>query len=449
MPTDVVLPQLGESVAEGVITRWLKHLGDTVAMDEPLVEIATDKVNVELPSPAAGIIKELRAEEGETVPVETVIAVIASADEGGPTTDSRAANAARTAEAAIPGPAPERSAEDEIPGRKKSLETDSTVTRNMPVKPHQTGHVNGEKRHYSPLVRRIAEENRLDLDRLVDQGEIRGSGDGDRITKQDVLTFLAQPVPSRQELPSTIQPSNPPTAAKTHTEDDIIVMPLTGMRKLIADHVTHSAFTAPHVTTVAQADVTKLVAFRTSNKELWEKEEGLKLTYTPFFIKAASDALLAFPMVNSSIEGENIIARKFVNMGVAVSLGEGGLIVPVIRHAHSKDLFTIARELEDLAGRARKGQLQPDEIRGGTFTITNPGVFGAIISTPIINSPQSAILGVEAIQKMPVVRDDDSIAIRSMMYLCLSYDHRVIDGETAIKFLQHMRGTLEEFRFFK
>jgi pyruvate/2-oxoglutarate dehydrogenase complex dihydrolipoamide acyltransferase (E2) component len=334
-------------------------------------------------------------------------------------------------------------------------------------------------RNFSPLVRRIAEEYGLDLDYLVNTGQVIGTGEGGRVTKQDLVSLLpcllGQPTPERSPEPAPITfvapaptpppvvpapqapsptppPAQAPQPAQAATEDSSegdIIIPFTGMRKMIADHLVKSAFTAPHVTTVAEADVTRLVAYRSANKETWEREYGLKLTYTPFFVKATAEALASFPMVNSSIQGDKIVARKAVHMGVAVSLGSGGLIVPVIHNAHQKDLFTLARELEDMAKRARDGSLTTTDVQGGTFTITNPGIFGAILSTPIINSPQSAILGVEAIRKMVVVRDDDSLAVRSMMYLCLSYDHRVVDGETSIKFLQHLRKSLEEFRFFR
>ncbi|MCC6728188.1 MAG: 2-oxo acid dehydrogenase subunit E2 [Chthonomonadales bacterium] len=462
MPTDVILPQLGESVAEGQITRWLKQPGDKVAQEEPLVEISTDKVNVELPAPAAGVVRELRAKEGDTVPVETVIAVIDTAD----------ADQAAPPDAAAP---PEVAA-------------DGPITAEAPPRPPEPEAGNGaravpseERRHYTPLVRRMAREHGLDLDFLVSSGQLQGTGENGRVTKSDLVSYVSHvtgvlaapspavppptvPAPAEAEptpvargrvpaTPPTVTPSVGPAqesaAAGEPGRADEIVVPFTGMRRMIADHLSRSAFTAPHVTTIAQADVTRLVAFRAANKETWQKEYGLRLTYTPFFVKATADALLAFPMVNATIQGETIVARKYVHMGVAVSLGEGGLIVPVVRNAHLKDLVAVAREVEELAARARGGKLAPADVQGGTFTITNPGVFGAILSTPIINAPQSAILGVEAIQKMPVVREDDTIAIRSMMYLCLSYDHRVIDGETAIRFLQHLRHTLEDFRFFR
>lgn len=435
MATEVILPQLGESVAEGIITRWLKQPGESVALDEPLVEISTDKVNVELPSPVAGTVKDLLAAEGETVPVEHVIALIEPIEGGAP------AAAVRPAENIEQHPI----AEEEV--------RPSTGTE--PV-----------RLHFSGLVKRIAREHGLDLEFLVRTGRLQGTGEGGRVTKSDVLAYLdsrgteaaeAQPtLPAREAdgqapLPSERVERTAPVVPVTPApqSDDEIVVPFTGMRRMIADHLVKSAFTAPHVTTVAQADVTRLVEFRAANKDVWQRDYGLKLTYTPFFVRAVADALLAYPMVNSTLQGDRILARKYVHMGVAVSLGEGGLIVPVIRNAHQKDVVQIARELEEIARKARDGKLAPSDVQGGTFTITNPGVFGAILSTPIIHAPQSAILGVEAIQKQVVVRDDDSLAIRSMMYLCLSYDHRVIDGETAIKFLQTVRRTLEDFRFLR
>jgi 2-oxoglutarate dehydrogenase E2 component (dihydrolipoamide succinyltransferase) len=429
-------------------------------MDEPLVEITTDKVNVELPSPAAGVVQELLAQEGETVPVEKVIALIAEAVES----------------AASNGEAAPSQAGRETP---ETLEADSSLA--APASSPESAAGEGRRVIFSPLVRRMAKEYNLDLESLTAAGLLRGSGENGRISKQDILDFVARRTaePTPTVAPPTVAPASltapevvpvtpptvhaapkpaaapadatlaaPPAMEQAETDSEIVV-PFSGIRKMIADHLSRSAFTAPHVTTVAEADVTRLVAFRNANRESWEKEYGVRLTYTPFFVKAACDALLAFPMVNSTIQGDKIIAKKYVHMGVAVSLGEGGLIVPVIKDAHKKDLITLAREIEALAGKAREGKLAPTDVQGGTFSITNPGVFGAIISTPIINAPQSAILGVEAIQKRPVVRDDDSIAIRSMMYLCLSYDHRVVDGETAIRFLQHIRRTLEDFTFFR
>lgn len=442
MATEVVLPQLGESVAEGVITRWLKQPGEAIARDEPLVEITTDKVNVELPSPVDGVVTELRASEGDTVPVEQVIAVIA--ESAGEQVVAQAAPL--TAPAARPAAPP-----------------------SMPIAPagFTPPPPKLAPRVYSPLVRRIAQEHRLDLDHLVNTGQVIGTGENGRVTKRDLLAVLScvtQPEAPERNIaaePITLTPTSPlphpelvpaasqqgPAPSPAEPGADEIVIPFTGMRKMIADHLVHSAFTAPHVTTVAQADVTRMVTYRAANREAWEHEYHLRLTYTPFFVKATADALLAFPVVNSTIQGDRILARKYVNMGVAVSLGSGGLIVPVIKNAHTKDVFEIASELEELARKARENSLLPQDVQGGTFTITNPGVFGAILSTPIIVQPQSAILGVEAIQKLVVARDDDSIAVRSMMNLCLSYDHRVIDGETAIRFLQHIRHTLEEFRF--
>jgi pyruvate/2-oxoglutarate dehydrogenase complex dihydrolipoamide acyltransferase (E2) component len=480
MPTEVILPQLGESVAEGVITHWLKQPGDRVEADEPLVEITTDKVNVELPAPVAGIVQELRAREGETVPVEQVIAVIGETEAASAPAHEAAEESGAEAKAAAPAEKPA----EETAEAAKPAETALAPSPVKAAKGEEEGG-NGAAGRYSPLVRRIARENSLNLDFLVATGQVTGSGEGGRVTKNDILAYLSrtagQPgaappsaearetgVETARHAPVTgpdVVPATPPTvtpapkAAPTpapvaaapepsETPDEIVV-PFTGIRKMIADHLVRAAFTAPHVTTVALADVTKLVAFRAANRESWEKDYGVKLTYTPFFVKATCDALLAFPMINATIQGDSIVARKYVHLGVAVSLGEGGLIVPVIKNAHQKDLVALAREIDDLAKRARAGQLAPADVQGGTFTLTNPGVFGAILSTPIINAPQSAILGVEAIQKMPVVREDDSLAIRSMMYLCLSYDHRVIDGETAIRFLQHLRQTLEEFRFFR
>lgn len=391
MPIEVIMPQIGETVAEGVIVRWLKKPGEQVQEGEPLVEVETDKATVEVPSPASGTLQEVLAQEGESVPVEHNIAVIAEV------------------------------------GERKEKATAKPVAEEKPQPAPAADRTEREGR-YSPLVRRLAAEHGVDLIKVV------GSGIGGRITKKDVLDFVEQtklaPPPAEEEE----------------------VIPLTGMRKAIAEHMVRSKQTSPHVTTVALVDMSRIVEWRERNKEAFEKREGVRLTYLPFIIKATTEALQEFPIVNSSLVGEEIRVKRYIHLGIAVSVEQEpgrrdawGLVVPVLRNADKKSIPELAREVADLASRARGGRLKPEELHGATFSITNPGAYGALLSTPIINQPQAAILSVETIAKMPVVIND-AIAIRSMMYLCLSYDHRIIDGAVAVRFLQIIRQNLENFQ---
>jgi 2-oxoglutarate dehydrogenase complex dihydrolipoamide succinyltransferase (E2) component len=440
------MPELGESIVEGTIVRWLKSEGEMVQEDEPIVEIMTDKVNTELPAPASGILKQILAPANTTVRVGQDLALIepvgAAADES---------------PAAAPPPVPETIGFYAPPGDGERTEPTLTpegsggIHTTLPKREADEGS-GGIPRtsrglFLSPVVQKIAREHNLSEQELL---SIQGTGVGGRITRADVERYLAQRAAAPQPAPAPApQPAPAPATAAPREGEEII--PLVGMRKAIAEHLTRSYQTAVHVTTVIQVDVSRLVEFRERNKESFQQQYGVRLTYTPFFIKAAADALLEFPMLNASLTDDQIIVRHYVHMGVAVALGEKGeegLIVPVIRDAHKKSIIELARELEAIAQRARTKSISLAEVQGATFTLTNPGSYGALIGTPLINHPQTAILGTYAIVKIPVVIQD-MIAIRPIMHLCLSYDHRLIDGMYAGRFLQRVKRAIEEFEFFR
>jgi 2-oxoglutarate dehydrogenase E2 component (dihydrolipoamide succinyltransferase) len=416
MPTNVVMPQMGESVAEGTITKWLKKVGDRVQQDETLFEITTDKVDADIPSPAAGILATILVHENETVAVNSVVAQIVAEDEAAaaelpPTREAVAARPSPSAgeEAAAPSPAPTAR---EAPGKIRS----------------------------SPLVRRIARNHGVDLSR------VKGTGVGGRVSKKDVLSHVAQTGPGAAAAPAPPVPSAMPAPAvhpaivftgPTH------VVPMTPMRRQIAEHMVASRRTSAHVVTLFEVEMTKIVEVMTRRAEEFERRYGLKLTYTPFFVRAAVKAIKQFPVINSSVEGTNIVYKRDINIGIAVAL-ETGLIVPVIKQADEKNFLGIARAVQDFADRARSKRLTVDEVQGGTFTITNPGVFGSLLGTPIINQPQVAVLCVGAIEKRPVVRQD-AVAIRPMVYLTLTFDHRVIDGSVADQFMRQVKQALEDW----
>jgi 2-oxoglutarate dehydrogenase E2 component (dihydrolipoamide succinyltransferase) len=417
--TDVIMPQMGESIAEGTVTKWHKKVGERVERDEPLFEISTDKVDTEIPSPVSGILTEIRVSEGQTVPINTVVAVI-----GGPAPDAAADPARRT-----PQPAAAEAAPPPTPVQPPS----------RPSAPAATGR--GPRS--SPLVRKMAREHRIDLP------SITGSGEGGRITKQDVLRHLearqgSEPPapPASSPVPSPVAPATSattPSAPRGRVE----IVPMTAMRKSIAEHMVASRRTSAHVTTVFEADVSRIVQVRESLKDTFENDEGVKLTYTPFFVRAVTGALKAAPSLNASIEGDKILYHKDYNIGIAVAL-EGGLIVPVVQHADEKSFLGLARAVADLAERARAKKLKAEEVQGGTFTVTNPGPYGSLFGTPIINQPQVAILGVGGIHKRPVVVND-AIAVRSMVYLALSFDHRLVDGAVADQFMADVKRRLESW----
>ncbi len=426
MAVEILMPELGESVHEGTVSRWLKAVGDAVKEDEPIVEIMTDKVNTELPSPAAGVLTKILIEEGQPVKVFEAMGVI----------DAPSAAGAKAAPEAPK--APEASAQPASPTPAAPL-----VEEPAPA--------NGERRFYTPVVKAMAKENGISDARLA---AIRGSGEGGRVTKRDVEAMLAAPAapvqaPVQAPTPAAVPAAKPAPATVAGPDQEAI--PLVGMRKMIADAMVRSS-QVPTVTTITACDVTKLVAFRELNKDAFLAANGVKLTYTPFFIKALTETLVEFPLVNSSLQPDNtILKNNAVHMGVAVALGkggEGGLIVPVIRDAHKKTLVEIARDLDGIAKRARSNSLAATEVQGGTFTLTNPGTYGALFGTPMINAPQGAILGAYAITKQPVIVDD-MIAIRSIMHLVLTYDHRIIDGMLAGKFLAGVRDRLQGFDFYR
>jgi pyruvate dehydrogenase E2 component (dihydrolipoamide acetyltransferase) len=428
MPTNVVMPQMGESVAEGTIIKWLKKPGDHVERDEPLFEITTDKVDAEIPSPAAGILANILAGENETVAVNTVVAII----------DGQGAAEATKAVPETPeAPSPEAEPSPQAPSIPATTEAPPTAAT-APRAAVRTG----EKLRSSPLVRRIAREHNVDL------SLVKGTGLGGRISKKDILKFLEGRTPTVAEAqaakPTVPKQPAPPYGQTITFTGPTHVAAMTPQRRLIAEHMIASKKTSAHVTTVFEVDMTRVVQIRERTADEFERSHGLKLTYTPFIALAAVEAIKQFPIFNSSVEGTSIIYKQAINLGIAVAL-ETGLIVPVIKHAEEKNFLGMARSVQDLASRARSKHLNVEEVQEGTFTITNPGIFGSLFGTPIINQPQVAILGVGVIEKRPVIRDD-AIAIRSMAYLMLTFDHRVIDGAIADQFMAYLKNSLETWQ---
>jgi pyruvate dehydrogenase E2 component (dihydrolipoyllysine-residue acetyltransferase) len=480
--TDVIMPQMGESIAEGTVTKWMKNVGDRVERDEPLFEISTDKVDAEIPAPAAGILKEIRVQPGATVPINTVVGVIAAEGQVAavaPTT--AAAPPAASAPAAAPPPAaapvatvkaapsPTRVAEAPapVPSRTAVPPVNFTLEPDRPAaaeKPRSEMTVDELRQtRSSPVVRRIAAEHNLDI------REVPGTGIAGRVTKQDILGHIesrweapapsagaAAPVPpAAPAAPPTVSPpasapspraaaAPPAPAAPSFARGARIeVVPMSPIRKKTAEHMVLSKRTSAHVATVFEIDMTRVDQLRQKYRQAYEERSGVRLTYMPFILKASIDALKAFPILNASIDGDSIVHRKDINLGLAVAL-DWGLIVPVIHNADEKNVLGLARAINDLADRARAKKLRVEEVQGGTFTITNPGVFGSLFGTPIINQPQVAILAVGTIEKRPVVRDD-AIAIRTMAYFALSFDHRLVDGSDADRFMAHIKKGLQEF----
>jgi pyruvate dehydrogenase E2 component (dihydrolipoamide acetyltransferase) len=401
--TDVVMPQMGESIFEGTITKWLKKAGETVEKDEPLFEISTDKVDAEIPSPVAGVLTEIKVPAGATVEINTVVAVI-----GG---------AAPIAAEAAPAPAAEASAQATAIPQAAAAAPAATPAASLD---------SGRRLRSSPLVRRIAKDNNLDLARIA------GTGSDGRITKEDVLRHLGEHGPG----------SAAPKAQLAAPQ----VVPLTKMRAIIAQRMVESVRISPHVHTVYKVDMTRIASLRERERARFERENGVKLTYMPFIAVTAVEALRKFPIVNASLEDGSIHYHRNINLGIAVAL-EWGLIVPVVKQAEGRSFLDLARAIADLAGRARLKKLLPEEVQGGTFTLTNSGVFGGEFGTPIINQPESAILAIGGLRKEPVVLTDaegnDSIAIRSVQYFCLGFDHRTIDGAESGKFMSEFKKTLE------
>ncbi len=424
---EVIMPKMGESLQEGTITKWLKKPGEKVERDEMILEISTDKVDTEVPSPASGILQEIIAKEGETVEVGAVIAKIATAGTFTTTT--------------------EKIEQIQTPITKPQAKTETHIQEKVAK--------NIGKRFYSPVVRTIASEHNITEEELA---SITGTGIDGRVTKKDLLAYIETRVAKPQvEKTITLEEPAKPTVkiSKTTTQekylppttgDDIEIIPMDRVRQIIAEHMVYSKHTSAHVTSVTEADVTQIVRFREKFKDEFEKREGIKLTYTPFFARAAIEGILKNPMINVSVDGTNIIRHKRIHLGMATALPDGNLIVPVIKYAETLSLTGLQRAITDLANRARNKKLNPDDIQGGTFTITNYGTAGTLFGTPIINQPQTAILGLGAIQKRPVVRLIDGeylIVIRDMIYLSLTYDHRVIDGYLAGTTLQAIVQSLE------
>jgi pyruvate dehydrogenase E2 component (dihydrolipoamide acetyltransferase) len=468
---DVEMPQMGESITEGTLTRWLKKPGEKVERDEPLFEISTDKVDTEIPSPAAGVLSEVLVPEGSTVAIKTVVARIGDGGSNGASASAAAASAPAPPTPAAPEPPQPQAATTVSPSvgvgpsaaAPEARQPASTSAGPYPAQPApsqaappppSTPQADGAEDlgPLSPLVRRMAREYNIDL------SQVKGTGAGGRITKQDVEAYMSSqaartysaPAPPPQPVatsagpypiePPPAQPSPLPLAeaAKVRTE------PMSNMRLKIAEHMVMSKRTSAHVTTVHRVDMTKVAKLRDKSKAEFQARNGFSLTFLPFVAAAAAEALRAFPIFNASIDGKNIVYFKEINIGIAVAL-EGGLIVPVIRNADEKNVAGLQRSIVDLATRARSRQLKPDEVAGGTFSITNFGSFGSIFATPVINQPQVAILGVGAVEKVPAVVEGDAIAIRSQAHLALTFDHRLIDGALADQFCQKVKSILENW----
>jgi pyruvate dehydrogenase E2 component (dihydrolipoamide acetyltransferase) len=457
MATDVVMPQMGESIFEGTITKWLKKPGDKVERDEPLFEISTDKVDAEIPSPSAGVLKEIKVNEGQTVPIQTVVAVI----------DGAGSAAAAPAPAPAKAPAPEAANAPAPPPAARPAAAQPAAAAPTQAAPQAVPapQRSGERIHSSPLVRRMAAERGIDLT------TVPGTGAGGRISKQDIEAVIAaggvppaapppsapSAAPTRPAPPATYAPPAPPAVSggQIHVAFESAVPrekiyfgnyqvePMSNMRQRIAEHMVASKRVSAHVYSVDEIDMTKVASLRAKAKDEFEQRYETKLTFMPFFVKAAVAGLRAFPTMNASLDGTNVVLHKEINIGIAVAL-DWGLIVPVVKGADEKNVLGIQRTLNDLAERARSKKLKPEEVQEGTFSITNPGVFGGLFGLPVISQPNVGILGLGMIEKRPVVIND-SIAIRSMCYVTLSYDHRVVDGAVAHRFLHTVKETLENW----
>lgn len=437
---ELIMPKMGESIMEATILKWVKNVGDTVEVDETILEIATDKVDSEVPSPVSGTIAEVFFKEEETVEIGKVIAIIAT--EG---------------EATEPIPTPSVIENKEEPnGAHAPVLAREVAVEKSPVKEPvlvEAGVATLEKpvsatRFYSPLVKNIAKEENISLAELE---QVPGTGQKGRVTKKDILAYIkdrkAAPEVKLQEIPKAA-PTAPSPQATTSANGNVEIIEMDRMRRLIADHMVHSKHTSPHVTSFVEVDVTNIVNWRNKVKQDFQQKHGEKITFTPIFMEAVVKAINDFPMINITVEGKNIIRKKYINIGMATALPSGNLIVPVIKNADHLNLLGLTKAVNDLSGRARTNQLKPDEIQGGTFTLTNVGTFGNVMGTPIINQPQVAILAVGAIRKKPAVVETefgDLIAVRQMMFLSLSYDHRVVDGFLGGSFLRKVGDYLEAF----
>lgn len=472
MAIDVIMPQMGESIAEGTIVKWIKKIGDEVKRDEPLFEISTDKVDAEIPSPSAGVLLEILASEGQTVPINTVVARISDGK------SAAVAPPAPKAEEPKPTPPPVPVAPPPTPVTPPPVATappqpvvPPPVVLPQPVAQTTSQPEPVEKRS-SPLVRKIARENSININ------EIDGTGLSGRVTKNDILGHIsnketvrvptlnleaiqpqvaapvvapapvAAPVvaPTPVAAPSLVIPQVAiPVIEAYRSGDRVEIVPMSPMRKKISEHMVASRRISAHVQSFFEIDMTHIAKLREQYKDKFLERHGVKLTFMPFIMKATVDALGAWPIMNASVEGDNVIYKKDINLGIAVAL-DWGLIVPVVKNAEERNLIGLTRAMNDLATRARKKQLKPDEVQGGTFTITNPGVFGSLFGTPIINQPQVAIMGIGTIEKRLSVMQDDSIAIRTKAYFSISFDHRVIDGAVADQFMANVKNILENFK---
>ena len=477
MPTDVIMPQMGESIFEGTITKWLKQPGEKVQRDEPLFEISTDKVDAEIPAPASGTLQDIKVQAGSTVQVNTVVGTIA--EEGAaasapkpaqPAKSAAGGDGSRTAQTGATQTQAAQPPSGEEPPAAQKIPADLSPDEKAGLKREQQGRVEEyseagepERVRSSPLVRRIAKENNVDL------SKVSGTGIGGRITKDDIEAFIAKhgagapvaapaaptftaPAPAEPRTPATPSaPAEPAIIAPLQPVGGVTpgeVVPMSVMRKKIAEHMVMSKRTSAHVHGVFEVDVTRIVKLRERMKHKFEQATGNKLTFTPFFARAVIHGIRKWPIINSSVEGDNIHYHASINLGIAVAL-DWGLIVPVVKSAEERSFVGLQRAISDLGERARTKKLKPDEVQGGTFTITNPGTFGAMFGLPIINQPQLAIMGVGGIVKQPVVVTDndgaDSIAIRSMVHLSIGYDHRVIDGAVADQFMAEVKKFLENW----
>ena len=467
MATDVIMPQMGESIFEGTITKWLKKPGEKVERDEPLFEISTDKVDAEIPSPAAGVLKEIKVSEGQTVPIQTVVGVIDGAGGAAASAPAKQESAKQEAreradEKPAPASAPSKPETAKADASKAGTQQAASEPQTTPRPVAATGAAappqrpGTEKVRSSPLVRRLAKENNIDLT------QVPGTGAGGRVSKKDILSAMEggaagqhAPAPSYAPPAQRSVAPPPPSGGQVSVALEVgvprermyfgnyTVEPMSVMRQKIAEHMVMSKRVSPHVYSIDEADVTGLVKLRNQKKEEFERTTGSKLTFMPFFIRAAVEGLRAFPTVNSSVDGTNIVFHRECNIGIAVAL-DWGLIVPVVKNAEEKNFLGLQRAINDLAERARAKRLKPEEVQEGTFSITNPGVFGGLMGLPVISQPNVAILGLGTIEKRPVVVDD-AIAIRSMVYLTLSYDHRVVDGAIAHQFMGKVKHFLENW----
>ena len=435
--TKVIMPQMGESIFEGTVTKWIKKEGDTVQRDEPLFEISTDKIDTEIPSPASGTLQKILVKEGQTVQINTVVAVIG---DGASKPAQPAAETTPPVKEPAPPPGPARIAG--ITGTTGAAK--ETAKKEPEVEEEEETVHDGDGVRSSPLVRRIAKERGVDLTALAG----KGTGINGRITKRDILSYIEQggakkaavsAAPARPAAPAKPAAPAPPPMKFT---GEVERVPMTAMRKSIAEHMVLSRRTSAHVTTLFEADCSRILKAKDKQQAEFERS-GVRLTVTPFFVQAAATALKRFPIVNSSLDGDTVVYKRAINIGIAVNL-EWGLIVPVIKNADEKNLFGLAKAINDLGERARNKKLTPEDVKDGTFTITNPGQYGGLIGTPIINQPQVAIMGMGGIKKRAVVIDD-AIAIRPMIMLSLSFDHRVIDGATADQFMAEVVKELENW----